>query len=84
MKMTLTFDEETASIAKNIARIEGSSVSALVRNFFKLRAGIEKKSEITLNPRLEKLLAEGRKIKSKNINLTDKELIARSRMEKYG
>ena len=84
MKMTLTFDEETVSIAKNMARIEGCSVSALVRTFFKLRASSMPAVKKQLNPRLEKLLNEGMKIKEKQGDLSDDDLIHRSRMEKYG
>jgi hypothetical protein len=84
MKMTLTFDEETASIAKKIAKIEGSSVSALVRTFFKLRADSMIPAKNKINPRLEKLLAEGKRIKEKQCDVSDSDLIARARMEKYG
>jgi len=84
MKMTLTFDEETAAIAKNIARLEGSSVSALVRTFFRLRASADEIKPSSLNPRLESLVNEGVKIKNKFPKISDRELIAQSRHEKYG
>ncbi len=83
MKMTLTFDEETAHIAKNIAREEGTSVSALVRAFFRSRAASQKRTEAHLNPRLKKLLDEGEDIMSKEVNLSDKELIRGVRMGRY-
>lgn len=84
MKMTLTFDEETAAIAKSIAKAEGSSVSALVRNYFRLLAVSKNMKSSSLNSRLVCLLEEGKKIKTKSADISDRELIAQSRMEKYG
>lgn len=84
MKMTLTFDEETIAIAKEVARIEGCSVSSLVRTFFKLRANSLENKSSKLNPRLKKLLDESESIKTKHPKISDKDLINKTRMEKYG
>lgn len=80
-KLTLNLEEEEVRLARELAREEGVSVSALFANLLRGRIAMRRKAEQEkLPPLTRKALGMARLPKGK----TERELVEESLAEKYG
>ena len=83
-KLTLSADKRIIEQAKELAREDGTSVSAMFSEFIRAR-GLRKRRKPTVpGPLTRQALGIGKKASNASPNKPDKELLEDALVEKYG
>lgn len=69
-KLTLTLDNELIEKAKQHAKKNGSSLSGMVENYFKILTNKEEKKKIEITPFINSIPLKGKVKLSKNFEIT--------------
>lgn len=83
-KLTLSVDKKIIALAKEQARQDGISVSAMFSGFVRARSQRKKEKPTTPGPLTRQALDIGRKASRSTARKSDKELIGKALTEKYG
>lgn len=82
-KLTLSADRAVIELAREQARQDGISISAMFSGFIHARAQLREKKSIRLGPLARQAMEIGRNAPKVPINISDRELIEEALAEKY-
>lgn len=82
-KLTLSADKAVIELAKEQARRDGISISAMFSCFIHARAQLKEKKAIKPGPLTHQAMEIGRKASKIPTNISDRELIEEALAEKY-